>query len=217
MTDSDRSAPAEAEQPAQTRDPATGSALLNAYLSQGTDLTKLVMSLSTASAAGMFALVDKAANGWPLAFWIAGVVGFGVTAWCSYHVLGLDKQLVKAVSEKFGAQSEAERSKAQAEEARLEPKVSGWSTTAKLAFLLAAVAAMAFAIASRKVETKDMTEQHVEQQGGGPQTTHQDGQDIHHRDLTGLGKVVENTTPQPTSPGQQPAEGSPAPAEAPKE
>ena len=217
MTQPGQTASEEKQKPSQARDPATGSALLSAYLSQGTDLTKLVMSLSTASAAGMFALVDKAANGWPLAFWIAGVVGFGVTAWCSDHVLGLDKQLVKAVSEKFGAQSEAERSKAQGEEARLEPKIRGWSTWAKLAFLWAAATSMAFAIASRKVETDDMSEQHIVQQGGGPQTTHQDGQDIHHRDLTGLGKVVENTTPQPTSPGQQPAEGPPAPAEAPKE
>lgn len=216
MTDPDRSAPAEAE-PAQARDSATGGALLGAYLSQGTNLTIVMMSLSTASAAGMFALVDKASNGWPLAFWIAGVVGFGTTAWCSYHVLGLDKQIVKAVSERFGAQTETERSKAQAEEARLEPKVTGWSTTAKLAFLLAAVAATAFAITSRKVETDGMSEQHIAQQGGGPQTAHQDGQDIHHRDLTGLGKVVEDTTPQPTSPGQQSAQGSPAPAEAPKE
>lgn len=217
MTESGQTASEEAQQRAQARDPATGSALLSAYLSQGTDLTKLVMSLSTASAAGMFALVDKAADGWPLAFWIVGVAGFGFTAWCSYHVLGLDKQLVKAVSDKFGAQTDTERSKAQTQEANLETSVNGWSTTSKAAFLLAALAAMAFAITSRKVETNGMSEQHIAQQGNGPQTTHQDGQDIHHRDLTGLGKVVDNTTPQPTSPGQQPAEGSPAPAEAPKE
>jgi len=190
---------------------------LSAYLSQGTDLTKLVMSLSTASAAGMFALVDKAVNGWPLTFWIGGVAGFGFTAWCSYHVLGLDKQLVKAVSEKFGAQSEADRLKAQTREAALEAKVTFWSTTSKMVFFLAALAAMVFAISSRKVETNGMSEQYIAHQGNGPQTTHQDGQDIHHRDLTGLGKVVENTTPQPTPPDQQPAEGSPAPAEASKE
>ena len=132
-------------------------------------------------------------------------------------MLGLDKQLVKAVSDKFGAHTDAERSKAQTKEAGLEARVNGWSTASKVVFLLAAVAAMAFAIASRKMETNDMSEQHIAQQGNGTQTTHQDGQDIHHRDLTGLGKVVENTTPQPTSPVQQPAEGSPALAEAPKE
>lgn len=203
-------------QPAPARDSATGSALLGAYLSQGTNLTTVMMSLSTASAAGMFALVDKASDGWPLTFWILGVLGFGVMAVSSYHVLELDKQLVRSISEKFGAQSDAERLEAQAHEAVLEPKIKSAANWAKYALLVAALAAMAFAITSRKMESNDMSEQSTNQQGGGPQTNPQGGKDINHREQTGLGKVVENTTSRPMQPAQQPAEGKPSPADSAK-
>lgn len=217
MTDPDRTTSEEARQPVRVRDPAAGGALLGAYLSQGTNLTTVMMSLSTASAAGMFALVDKASDGWQLLFWIVAVLGFGCMAWSSYHVLELDKQLVRIVSEKFGAQTDAQVAKAGEEEALLEPRIKSAAKWAKGAFFAAALAAMAFAITSRKVEIKDMSEQSTEQHGGGPQTTHQDGKDIYHREQTGLGKVVENTTPQPTQPSHQPSEGTPSATDAPKE
>jgi hypothetical protein len=206
--------PAEA-QSVPARDPATGSALLGAYLSQGTNLTTLMMSLSTASVAGMFALVDKAVGLAPLGSWVIGVLGFGIAALSSYRVLELDKMLVKCVSERFGAQTDAERTDAQAEEGKLETKIDGWANAAKIAFFAAALASMVFAISSRKMETQDMSEQNIEQQGGTQQSTHQDVQVPDHRHLGGLGKVVDNTTPQPTQPQPQPAEG-PSQAEAPK-
>lgn len=219
MSEQDQAAPAEA-QPVPARDPATGGALLGAYLSQGTNLTTLMMSLSTASVAGMFALVDKAIGLVPLGSWILGVIGFGIAALTSYHVLELDKMLVKCVSERFGNHTDAERAKAKTEEAGLEKKIDVWANTAKIAFFAAALASMMFAISSRKMETQDMSEQNADQQIGLQQPTHRDVQVPDHRHLGGLGKVVDNTTPepaQPIEPAPQPAEATPPQSEAPEE
>jgi hypothetical protein len=183
-------------------------------------MSTLVVTLGTGSTAGMFALVDKAEGALPLWLWIAGVVLFGVSGWCSFRVMELDKDLVMTVSKKFGAIDDDVRAAASTRSAELETQIGTWTFWMKVLFFGAAIASMSFAIVSRKEEKVVMTDKVI------PQDVIFQGaslQGIDHRNLKGLSEMVEATTPipsehAPVEPAAPPAEstnqsGAPAPSE----